>query len=82
MAGSVLTVEAMPSRCATAATFSRPTWSASLAATVLIECASACSSVTSPMNSGSKFLGDQPLMVTGSSTTIRSGVCPASMAVR
>ena len=81
MAGSVFTWLTMPMRWATAATLSRPTSSASRAATVLIEWASAVSMVIWPMNSGSKFRGDQPLMVTGSSTTIRSGVRPASMAV-
>ncbi len=41
-------LEAMPSRCAVAATFLGPTSSASRTATVFSECASAVESVTGP----------------------------------
>ena len=49
---------------------------------VLTEWASATFRVTSPRNPGSKSRGDQPSMVTGSSTAVESGVRPASIAVR
>ena len=80
MAGSVLIVETMPTRWAVLATTGRPTSSASRAATVFTDSARACSRVIGPRKAASKLCGDQPLMVTGSSTTGLSGVSPASMA--
>src|SRR6185437_15453740 len=49
----------MPSRLAVFATFGRPTWSATLAATVLIDWTSASFSVIGPRLPGSKLLVDQ-----------------------
>ena len=82
MAGSVLIGEVMPSLRAVSATLSRPTWSASLAATVLTERCSASARVIWPRYSGSKLCGVQPSMVTGSSVSIVWGVRPFSRAVR
>ena len=82
IAGSVLMVVVMPSLWAVAATLGRPTSSARRAATVLTDSANAVSRVIGPRLPGSKLTGDQPLMVIGSSTTIMSGVRPASRAVR
>jgi hypothetical protein len=73
---------AIPSRRAVAATLGRPTTSASCAATVLTDCASAVSSVMGPRKVGSKSCGDQPLIVTGWSMAGLSGVSPVSIAVR
>ena len=50
MAGSVFTTETMPTRRAVAATAGRPTSSASRAATVFTDFASAVSSVMGPRN--------------------------------
>ncbi len=82
MAGSVLIGETIPRRRAVAATLSRPTSSASRAATVFTDWARAVSRVMGPRNPSVWLRGDQPPMVTGSSTSTVSGVRPASMAVR
>ena len=80
MAGVVGMGVEMPSRRAVEATVSRPTSSASLAATVFTERARAVSRLMGPWNPGSELAGDQPSRVTGSSTTSLSGVRPASSA--
>ncbi len=82
MAGSVLIGVEMPSRRAVEATLSRPTWSATSAATVFTDSARAFSSVIGPRKPSVWLRGDQPARVIGWSTAWLSGVRPASMAVR
>ncbi len=82
MAGSVLIGVEMPSRRAVAATLSRPTWSATWAATVFTDSARAVWIVIGPRKASVWFRGDHPARVIGWSTTGVSGVRPASMAVR